>query len=87
MSQPIRPVRAKASKNQMITKLLPLQGALLIAIIPRAMPWARSFCPFRACEPMNEACMPMNEACMLMNEACIPMNEAFFQGTKKVVES
>ena len=57
----------------MITKLLPLQGALLIAIIPRAMPWARSFCPFRAC-------MPMNEACMLMNEV-------FFQGTKKVVES
>ena len=31
--------------------------------------------------------MLMNEACMLMNEACIPMNEAFFQGTKKVVES
>ena len=60
----------------MITKLLPLQGALLIAIIPRAMPWARSFCPFRACEPMNEACM-------LMNEACMPMNEVFFQGTKK----
>ena len=30
-------------------KLLPLQGVLLIAIIPRAMPWARSFCPFRAC--------------------------------------
>lgn len=29
----------------------------------------------------------MNEACMLMNEACVPMNEAFFQGTKKVVES
>ena len=57
----------------MITKLLPLQGALLIAIIPRAMPWARSFCPFRACEPMNEACMLMNEV--------------FFQGTKKVVES
>ena len=22
---------------------------MLIAIIPRAMPWARSFCPFRAC--------------------------------------
>ena len=30
-------------------KLLPLQGALLIGIIPRALPWARSFCPFRAC--------------------------------------
>ena len=35
-----------------ILKLLPLQGALLIAIIPRAMPWARSFCPFRACGDM-----------------------------------
>ena len=23
--------------------------ALLIAIIPRVLPWARSFCPFRAC--------------------------------------
>ena len=28
---------------------MPLQGALLIDIIPRALPWARSFCPFRAC--------------------------------------
>ncbi len=27
---------------------MPLQGVLLIAIIPRAMPWAKSFCPFRA---------------------------------------
>ena len=26
--------------------LLPFQGALLIAIIPRAMPWARSFWAF-----------------------------------------
>ena len=47
--QPCRPVRAKALKNQKFIRLLPLQGALLIAIIPRAMPWARSFCPFRAC--------------------------------------
>ena len=39
----------KALKNQKFIRLLPLQGALLIAIIPRAMPWARSFCPFRAC--------------------------------------
>ena len=29
--------------------LLPLQGARLIALIPRVLPWARSFCPFRAC--------------------------------------
>ena len=26
-----------------------LQGALLTAFIPRALPWAKSFCPFRAC--------------------------------------
>ena len=25
------------------------QGAFLIVIVPRAMPWAKSFCPFRAC--------------------------------------
>ena len=29
--------------------MLPLQGALLIGFIPRALPWAKSFCPFRAC--------------------------------------
>ena len=29
-------------------KLLPLQGALLAACLPRALPWAKSFCPFRA---------------------------------------
>ena len=30
--------------------LLPFQGDLPFGtIIPRAMPWARSFCPFRAC--------------------------------------
>nr|WP_302752320.1 hypothetical protein [uncultured Prevotella sp.] len=27
---------------------MPLQGALLTAIIPRALPWAKSFCPFKA---------------------------------------
>ena len=26
-------------------KLLPLQGARLIALIPRVLPWAGSFCP------------------------------------------
>ena len=29
-----------------LTKLLPLQGALLIAIIHRSMPWARNFGTF-----------------------------------------
>ena len=48
------PVRAKALHIAedfqilwCILKLLPLQGALLIGIIPRALPWAMSFCPFR----------------------------------------
>ena len=31
-----------------ILKLLPLQGALLNTMIPRALPWARRGCPFRA---------------------------------------
>ena len=29
--------------------LLPLQGVSCISLIPRALPWAKSFCPFRAC--------------------------------------
>ena len=42
--------KGKSFKNsRQYTKLLPLQGALPIAIIPRALPWAKSFCPFRAC--------------------------------------
>ena len=28
-------------------KLLPLQGVSCISLIPRALPWAKSFCPFR----------------------------------------
>ena len=52
-----RPVRGKSFTYRngvsifirCILKLLPLQGALLTDIIPRAMPWAKSFCPFRAC--------------------------------------
>ena len=49
-SQTCRPVRAKALKlTRKFIKLLPLQGALLTVTIPRALPWAKSFCPFRAC--------------------------------------
>ena len=44
----MRPVRAKALKYEANSKLLPLQGDRFAFIIPRAMPWARSFCPFRA---------------------------------------
>ena len=35
------------SKTRCFIKLLPLQGAGRNAMIPRAMPWATSFCPFR----------------------------------------
>ena len=35
--------------HQAFMKLLPFQGALLAACLPRVLPWARSFCPFRAC--------------------------------------
>ena len=32
-----------------ISKLLPFQGDFVVSILkPRALPWARSFCPFRA---------------------------------------
>ncbi|RHK46289.1 hypothetical protein DW064_13460, partial [Segatella copri] len=32
-----------------VLKLLPLQGDRFASVKPRALPWARSFCPFRAC--------------------------------------
>ena len=41
------PCKGKSFKIWII-KLLPLQGALLFLFIPRALPWAKSFCPFRA---------------------------------------
>ena len=41
-----RPERAKALK----LKAFALSGRLyFLPTLPRAMPWARSFCPFRAC--------------------------------------
>ena len=30
-------------------KLLPFQGDRLASSLPRVLPWAKSFCPFRAC--------------------------------------
>ena len=32
-----------------ILKLFPLQGEELQQLLPMALPWARSVCPFRAC--------------------------------------
>ena len=55
-SQTWRPVRAKALKLTLkFIKLLPLQGALLTVTIPRAMPWAKSFCPFRRAAYMGSS--------------------------------
>ena len=54
-----RPVRAKAFITKQLAKLLPLQGALLIAIIPRALPWAKSFCPFRRAASMSFCPLPL----------------------------
>ena len=39
-------------------KLLPLQGAELQQLLPRALPWARSFCPFRACRENQASTLP-----------------------------
>ena len=50
MDASLSPCKGKSFKTpRQYIKLLPLQGALPIAIIPRALPWAKSFCPFRAC--------------------------------------
>ena len=47
MDASLSPCKGKSFKRiRQFTKLLPLQGALLIAIIPRALPWARSFWAF-----------------------------------------
>jgi hypothetical protein len=39
----------KLENSLRYVKLLPLQGAFLTDLIPRALPWAKRFCPFRAC--------------------------------------
>ena len=50
MNATLSPCKGKSFKrSRQHIKLLPLQGALLTACVPRALPWARSFCPFRAC--------------------------------------
>ena len=45
----LSPCKGKSFINCLeFLKLLALQGALPIAIIPRALPWAKSFSPFWA---------------------------------------
>ena len=76
-SQTWRPVRAKALKLTLkFIKLLPLQGALLTVTIPRAMPWAKSFCPFRACWlyplPWAKSFCPFRRAAYMGSSSFIP---------------
>ena len=49
--------------------LLPLQGVKLIALIPRALPWARSFCPFRACGGKVSK-VPLHRPCGTSRVSC-----------------
>ena len=71
-AQICRPVRAKALKSRQYIKLLPLQGALPIAIIPRAMPWAKSFCPFRACQPYRSKMLEQQMSSILSKKTIVP---------------
>ncbi len=48
------PVRAKALLIARYLKLLPLQGDKFVLRITQGAARARSFCPFRACEPTCE---------------------------------
>ena len=43
------PVGAEALKNAWSFKAFALTGRVANCLIPRALPWAVSFCPFRAC--------------------------------------
>ena len=47
-----------------ILKLLPLQGEMLL--IPRVLPWARSFCPFRACGALASVCFCFASVLLLL---------------------
>ena len=49
--------------------LLPLQGARLIALIPRVLPWARSFCPFWACGGKVSK-VPLHRPCGTSRVSC-----------------
>ena len=55
----ITPCKGKSFHTAAIfLKLLPLQGAELQQLLPRALPWARSFCPFRACRENQASTLP-----------------------------
>ena len=57
---------------------MPLQGDLQIGIIPRALPWAKSFCPFRACcllaLPWAKSFCPFRAYCLL----AMPWDKSFW---------
>ena len=43
-------------------------------LIPRVLPWAKSFCPFRACcriETFGDVCISFGDVCITFGDICI----------------
>ena len=70
------PVRAKALYIAMYFKAFALTGRLVCAIrLPRALPWAKSFCPYRAC------CQKLASALYL----CFTLRPAIFNSLRPAI--
>ena len=75
-NQQSRPVRAKALYIAMYFKAFALTGRLVCAIrLPRALPWAKSFCPYRAC------CQKLASALYL----CFTLRPAIFNSLRPAI--
>ena len=49
-------------------------------LIPRVLPWARSFCPFRACcriETFGDICIIFGDICIIFGDICITFGDNF----------
>ena len=87
-TQTCRPERAKALKLQTKHKAFALTGALLIDIIPRAMPWAKSFWAFspylnhlRNLSCLDFDCKVRN---FFLNTRCTSMTCTIVKSVKKI---
>ena len=75
-NQQSRPVRAKALYIAMYFKAFALTGRLVCAIrLPRALPWTKSFCPYRAC------CQKLASALYL----CFTLRPAIFNSLRPAI--
>ena len=64
------------AKLECFIKLLPLQGAGRNAMIPRAMPWATSFCPFRGVWGKPKGCSWISMPVLISSFSEFPPAEA-----------